>query len=149
MRLDNGANTDNGLPNYGVRIVLDAEDDIVTRWNDLRTSPVFNLQATSTDGRNLVIERYRWNENTGKYFLVAYTQGGEYYYYMQGSKYDASQFDYYSPSNIWYSREFSHDEGSLSLDWTLKMGSVYHAATYSTSSAGCLCGRQWILHGHK
>ena len=133
--LDNGANTDNGLPNYGVRIMLDAEDDFVTSWNSLRSSPVFNLQATSTDGRNLVIERYRWNENTGKYFLVAYTQGGEYYYYMQGSKYDASQFDYYSPSNIWYSREFSHDEGSLSLDWTLKMGSVYHAATYSTSSA--------------
>ena len=133
--LDNGANTDNGLPNYGVRIMLDAEDDFVTSWNSLRSSPVFNLQATSTDGRNLVIERYRWNENTGKYFLVAYTQGGEYYYYMQGSKYDASQFDYYSPYNISYSGEFSHDEGSLSLDWTLKMRDVYHAATYSTSSA--------------
>ena len=132
--LDNGANTDNGLPNYGVRIMLDAEDDdIVTTWNYLRTSPVFNLQATSTDGRNLVIERYRWNESTGKYFLVANTSSGGYYYTMQGSKYGASRSYNYHPYCIPYSREFSHDEGSLSLDWTLSMSSVYHAAT-STST---------------
>ncbi|MBQ8935297.1 MAG: Cna B-type domain-containing protein, partial [Oscillospiraceae bacterium] len=120
--LDNGSNTDNGLPNYGVRIVLDMPDELFYRGS-AQFDPVFNLQATTTDGRNLVIERYHWDGS--KYILSAYKYRSDptnlYYYQPLGQAEDRSDFqtDY-----IGFSTDYFHDQGSMNVDWTLRLTRV-------------------------
>ena len=114
--LDNGSNTDNGLPNYGVRIVLDAPSSFWGRG----FSPQFNLKATTTDGRHLIIERYHWNGS--KYVFAAYYSSYSNAYYS--SHLGQTENRDFSTDDILFSTDYFHDQGSMNVDWTLKLKDV-------------------------
>ena len=62
--LDIGDNTDNGLPNYGTRIIFD--DRVGNATTDPTQNLVFRIKYSNPDER-AVLEWYRYNATSGKY----------------------------------------------------------------------------------